>query len=177
MFWRKKSQKVVDGPRYSGLTVYRVESEGREVHILSFVPEDPAFSAGIPIEAQMGNVIGDYPNEVTRLAPDHFQPNPRFLEFFHQQVARMLQNDPGIQGEAQRLGEGNVYIIDPRSSRREDGSVPGEDILGAFAANGGSVVAGSYQPNPNYRIVSTIGLPGWPDFIWNGLIESLPVAG
>ena len=76
MLWRKKSQAVVDRPRYAGFTVYRVEREGHAANILSFVPKDPAFSSGIPIEAH--------------LAPDRFQAKPKFLEFFHLQVARML---------------------------------------------------------------------------------------
>jgi hypothetical protein len=49
-----------------------------------------------------------------------------------------------------------IYIIDQRTPTPE-GSVPPEDIIGAFEAAGGKIVPGSYQANGEHMILSPAG--------------------
>jgi hypothetical protein len=90
-----------------------------------------------------------------RVAPS-FDPNPAFVQLLHQVIADHIAASPGIRREGKRQGDGYVYLLDGRTPQ-PDGQVPPEDIIGAVAVHGGSVVPGSYQHNPNHRLLTADG--------------------
>ena len=49
-----------------------------------------------------------------------------------------------------------VYVIDQRT-RDPQGHIPPEDIVGAFAVQGGEIVPGSYRHSPKHLILSADG--------------------
>jgi hypothetical protein len=62
-----------------------------------------------------------------------------------------------MRREGKRQGDGYVYLLDGRTPQ-PGGQVPAEDIIGAVAVHGGSLVSGSYQPNTNHRLLTADGL-------------------
>ncbi len=134
-------------------SVYTVRNRdtGQYEYYVSFVPHDFAFQRGLPLEAIMGKLI-DGPD---LFEPEHFRPNPRFLEFLHDVIARHAASCPALIVEAQRQKEGFVYIIDSRTQTPK-GDVPPEDIIGAVEVENGIVSA--YRGNPNYQVFTASGL-------------------
>lgn len=90
------------------------------------------------------------------ITPEIFAPNAVFTSFLHAVIARHGPDQPGCREEAQRLGEGWIYIIDQRTPTPE-GEVPPEDIIGAFEVKKGEVVRGSYRASPKHMILSSDG--------------------
>jgi hypothetical protein len=78
------------------------------------------------------------------------------VQLLHQVIADHIAASPGIRLEGKRQGDGYVYLLDGRTPQ-PDGQVPPEDIIGAVAVHGGSVVPGSYQHNPNHRLLTADG--------------------
>jgi hypothetical protein len=68
--------------------------------------------------------------------------------------------DRELQEAAERQGDGFVYVIDLRTPEGPMGRVPPEDIVGAFAVEGGQLCA--YQPNDNHVAFSKNGLVQLP---------------
>jgi hypothetical protein len=111
-----------------------------------------AFSVGLIPEAILG--ILERPDEP--IAPGNFTANSIFRKFLADVIARNGPDDPDMQAEAARQGEGSIVIIDQRT-RTPGGSIPPEDIIGVFEVKGGKVVPGSYQASPNHRLLTGDG--------------------
>jgi hypothetical protein len=111
-----------------------------------------AFSAGLIPEAILG--ILERPEEP--IAPGNFTANSVFRKFLADVIARNGPDDPDMQAEAARQGEGYIVVIDQRTPTPGD-SVPPEDIVGVFEVKDGKVVPGSYQPSPNHRLLTDDG--------------------
>lgn len=127
--------------------------------VYTFLPmEEVRRLGGIPPQAVVGLVDRRaLRGGATRLTPETFRPNQVFREFLHDVLSDCLPRTEGIRAEARRLGDGYVYVIDGRTPD-PTGDVPSHDIIGAVEARGGEVVPGSYQANPDHRIVTEDGL-------------------
>lgn len=135
--------------------VCRVATPEGEQDYVTLLPPEAALAHGLAPEAIIG-VLSRPLAEGEAISPELFARNRVFVDFLHEVIARYAPDQPGLQAEAQRLGEGWVYVIDQRTPT-PGGPVPPEDILGAFEVKGGEVVPGSYRPNPRHRIFSTNG--------------------
>jgi hypothetical protein len=131
-----------------------VTPEGAKDYVTLVCPED-AFSRGLVSEAIVGVLLRPLePQEP--ITPQVFAKNPAFVKFMHEVIARHGPDQSDCQAEAQRLGEGWVYIIDQRTPT-PGGHVPPEDIVGAFEVKSGTVDRSTYHPNHKHVILSPHG--------------------
>lgn len=143
------------------------ESNGPEVYIcrvhtpegvkeyFTLLAPDFFLSQGLAQEAIIGMLLRPLGPEEP-ITPEVFARNRVFVDFMHEIIARYAPLQPNCQSEAQRLGEGWIYIIDQRTPTPQ-GPVPSEDIIGAVEVKGGVVVPGSYRASPNHIILSPNG--------------------
>ena len=110
---------------------------------------------GLPSQAIVGALLGPV-EEGGDVPPELFVPNPGFVRFLHDVLARHAAAEPGLREEARRVGEGYVYVMDARTPD-PTGSVPPEDVVGAVEVRGGEPVAESYRANPNHRLLTERG--------------------
>ena len=111
-----------------------------------------AFSSGLIGEAIVGVV--ERPNEP--ITPDNFTANSVCHKFLAEVIGRHGPQDPDLQAEAARIGDGQVFVIDQRTPTPDE-TVPPYDIMGAFRIENGKAVAGSYVVSPNHRLLSPDG--------------------
>ena len=133
--------------------IYEVRMEDSSYGAVSILPHEEVFAKGLSSKA----IVGIVPEDATEIAPERFKPNPEFIEFLHYVIKKYCPTRQELQDEAERQGDGWVYIIDSRADNPY-GQVDAEDIVGAFQVQNGLAVANSYQPNVNFRLVSKRGL-------------------
>lgn len=137
-------------------TLLRIETEAGPQDILAVVPPDGALGQGIAEHAILGAF--DRPVEGGGPLPhQRFAQNPAFLRLLHGVIREHAPSSPDLRQEAERLGEGWLYVIDRRTASPAD-RVPPQDIVGVFSVRGGEVVPASYTPSPNYRLFTADGL-------------------
>jgi hypothetical protein len=138
------------------MTTYFVKDPaGGMMDVVSVLPPGVVFTRGLVMEAVVGRWRKRLEDGGT-LTPENFDANPLFTDFLHDVIARHCPNEPDLIDEARRHGSGRVYVIDGRNSA-PDGGVAPRDIVGSFAVDGGMVIAGSYERNPNHAVLSAIG--------------------
>jgi hypothetical protein len=136
-------------------SVCRVDTAEGTRDYVTLVTSETFCSRGLLPEAIVG--VLSRPLESDELiTPDIFARNRVFVEFMHEVIARHAPNDPGFQAEARRQGNGWIYVIDQRTPDPA-GTVPPEDIIGAFQIANGKVIPESYQRNSNHVIFSSKG--------------------
>jgi hypothetical protein len=114
-------------------------------------PDEVESFGGLPSEA----ILGEYGDKA--LSPESFRPNPAFVRLLHRVIAEDGPQVEEMDAWAKRNRQGWLYVIDARAPEGPNGRVLPEDIVGAFEVRDGAIVAGSYQPNPNYRVVTRHG--------------------
>ncbi|MFP2902973.1 hypothetical protein [Corallococcus sp. 4LFB] len=154
-FWKKLFRKRTDT---GGGEKRRVTSK-----VISLLPPDRVLAGGLPPHAIAGTLHS--PPE----GPATFEENPAFVALLHQVVRECAPTDPGAQAEAQRIGNGWLYIVDQRRPPGEE-RVPPEDIIGYFAVQSGRVTAEGYTPNAGYRVFSRLGLVRLPGMLQDVLV-------
>jgi hypothetical protein len=139
-----------------GIHVYvaRIPGEGMQ-EIVSLLSEDAVFAHGLVPQAVIGKLLRRS-DEGGALTPANFAVNTSFVDFLHDVIGRRGADHPDLMAEARRLGSGRVYVIDGRTPTPQ-GDVPPTDILGAFRVEAGAVEPGSYERNPNHRVLSDNG--------------------
>ena len=142
-----------------GFHLYTVDTEGSRdgnlQTVVSVLPQDHAFEKGLVGEAIVGVLLTPL-GQGGKLEPDNFARNSAFVEFLHRFIARHAPSDPELRDAARRQGSGHLFILDARTPTLE-GTVPPEDIIGAFEVENGEIVAASYQPNSRHLILSEAG--------------------
>jgi hypothetical protein len=166
--WVKQSRSVKPANSY----VYLVRTAEGLCNVVSFLPPVNVFAKGLAEEAIVGGLRGG----VNEINMETFRPNAAFVRFLHDTIAKHGPNTPGLQEEAQRLGNGWVYMIDGRAPT-PDGQVDPEDIIGAFQAEGGRIVAESYRASPKHLLVSKHGLFVLDTWLQERLMEELSLLG
>ncbi len=153
-------------------TVYvcRVETpEGEKDYVTLLTPEQ-FFSRGLASEAIVGGLSRPLAAGEP-ITPEVFARNPVFVEFLHAVIARRGPSLPGLIAEAERQGEGWVYLIDQRT-RTPGGRVPPEDIIGAFEARGGRSSPARTRPAQGTGSYHPTASSGSPD-LQAALMEEL----
>ena len=142
-------------PDHPDIQVYVIRRAGVLMEVVSVLPMEVVFRHGTVIESVVGRLLMPSLGGGT-LTPENFDANPLFADFLHDVIARHAADEPDLIEEARRLGSGKVYVIDGRTPTPA-GAVPAADILGSFGVDGGAVVAGSYERNPNHTVLSATG--------------------
>ena len=78
-----------------------------------------------------------------------FRRNPAALELIHEVVRQHLPNDPELIEVAREQGDGQVLLLDGRTTDPQ-GKVAPEDIIGWFEVLNGRIVDDSYQAGPRF---------------------------
>ncbi|HET7462776.1 MAG TPA: hypothetical protein VFJ82_16090 [Longimicrobium sp.] len=121
---------------------------------VTVLPPETVTERGLPSVAIVGaltKALGGDP-----AAADVFTPNPVFVRFMHDVIARHAPLLAGLRDEAARIGDGFVYVYDARTPDPA-GAVPREDIIGAVKVEGGVPVADGYRANPNHQLLTSRG--------------------
>jgi hypothetical protein len=139
----------------SPVYVYHVVTPEGTKHYVALLPPSEIVSRGLPAEAIVGVLLRPL-REGERITPEVFARNRAFVEFLHGTIARRGPSLPGLIAAAKQQWKGWVYIIDQRT-RTPDGSVPLEDIVGAFEVKDGMLVPESYHPFSEHMILSADG--------------------
>jgi hypothetical protein len=139
-------------------------------HVLSLLePTEVDARGGLPGEAIAG----------TYLDPTHtlesFRANPVFVSFLHRVISAHSMASRELAKAASEMGKGYLYIIDWRTPD-PDGEVPPEDIIAAVEIKDGRVAPDSYQPNPNYRVLTQRGVTRLTPSQREAFVKALPNA-
>ena len=133
------------------------------LHVVSVLePEDVQALGGLPPEAIAGTIemASKDSGAGEPVSVDRFRPNAAFSAFLHHVIRTYGPKDRELQAAAEQQGDGFVYIIDLRTPEGPMGDVPPEDIIGAFAVDGGQL--GAYKSNDRHLAFSKNGLVRLP---------------
>ncbi len=119
---------------------------------LSLLPPDAVDTAGLPTEAVLGEVDPNRPE----MTVDLFTPNDAFLTFLHTIIAEHAHQLPVTQQQAEKVQNGPVYVMDRRSINQGE-RPPFEDCLGWYGVRNGEILVDTYNPSPNYKLLTNAG--------------------
>jgi hypothetical protein len=139
----------------SSICVIKVDTPEGAKDYVALTSARTAFSFGLIPEAILGELKRPLSSEEP-ITPDNFMANSVFRSFLADVIGRNGPQDPDMQAEAARLGQGYIAVIDQRAPTPQ-GPVSPEDIMGIFGVHGGKVVPGSYQASPNHRLLTGDG--------------------
>ena len=134
------------------LFVYTIKIEGNDMAALSPLPPDVVQQHGLPSAAVFGEVDPRQPN----MTVEGFTPNEDFLGLLHNVIAKHAPALESVQKQVTNVKNGAVYVVDRRTVNR-GGTPPFEDILGWFAVRDGELQPDSFNPSPNYQLLSNSG--------------------
>jgi hypothetical protein len=129
-------------------------ADGTKYYVTLASP-DAAFNRGLAPEEIVGVLLMP-PKGGERITPDNFARNKAFVDFMHDTISTCAHTLSELAASAKRQGEGWIYILDGRTPT-PNGTVPPEDIIGAFQVKDGQLVPASYQRNSNHTILSERG--------------------
>ena len=135
--------------------------------VWSFIPPELVFQGGLPNEA----VIGFWDAEPDSVLD--FRENPAFVELMHAVIAKAGPTDPRLRAAAEEQQAGHIYVIDLRTPDGPQGEVPPVDVVGGWVVDGGVIVPGSYQANPNHRLMTRDGESRLPPPLQQALVDEL----
>ena len=152
-------------------SVGRPESDTsrEEIKVLTFLsPKEVHSLGGLPSEGIAGFIQG---NRVTGQA---FRPNPRFIDFLHEEIRWTAPSDPEFRATARQQINGWAYIIDLRSPEGPQSRVPPEDVIGAFQVQNGEIIPASYEVNDRYSPFWAGRLVTLPPMLRAAFVARLP---
>ena len=106
------------------------------------------------------------------IEPENFRQNRPCVDVLHEVVAAEAPRTRATRRQAKRQGGGYLYMLDGRTPDPE-GTVPGEDIIGAFSLRDGGIVPGSYQPNPQHKLLTAGGFFVLPPELEGALMDRM----
>ena len=151
--------------------VFTVWESGEATDYATVLPPEVFSKAG----AAGDSIVGTLPRSDSAegaFSPGGFVPNEGFSRFLQRVVAEHAPSVGELQAEAERVGNGRIYVVD-RRTLKQDGPVPPEDIFGAFQVAQGRVVPGSYSANPSHRLLTERGFFHLEDGLHQKLVAEL----
>jgi hypothetical protein len=130
------------------------EANGLKAYVTLSLPDD-VMKYGLITEEIVGQLINSSVSDEA-IKPENFARNPAFVTFLHGIISTYGHSIPALVSAAKKQFQGLVVVLDGRTPNPQ-GAVPPEDILGCFNVSGGEIVLGSYQTNPNHRILTQHG--------------------
>mgnify|MGYP001007972383 CR=1 FL=1 len=148
--------------------LYEVETDDGWVSMLAVIPPERALAGGLPSPS----VVGTMPKGAAEITPETFTPNAEFADFLNYVIGKYGAEDPALRNQAREQGDGWLFMVDLRVGDDEV-DIATEDIIGAFRAESGEVVTGSYRANPKHELLTERGLPQLADWLEQRLVEEL----
>jgi hypothetical protein len=133
--------------------IFTVKTAQGKFNVVSFTSPADAAARGIPKEA----IIGTLPSNVLEINQATIEQNASFVRFLHRVIATHGPGAPSLMNQALKIGHGSLFLIDGRAVTL-GGQQESEDVFGMFQVEAGQIVKDSYQPNPDYLLVSKRGL-------------------
>lgn len=119
---------------------------------LSLLPPDVVQQFGLPTAAVVGEVDPRRPD----MTVDGFTPNEDFIALMSRVIAEHAPALESIDKQLEKVKNGPVYVVDRRTVNK-GGVPPFEDIIGWFAVRDGVLQPDSFNPSPNYQLLSNNG--------------------
>jgi hypothetical protein len=135
--------------------VFKANIDGDALEIVSILDPSTVFEHGLPTEAILGVLRPGAPGD-HQITPGRFQENPAFVRYLQGLISARIYDVEGVRHAARQQGAGYVYLLDARTPQ-PGGQVPTADVIGAVRVQDGTLVAASYQPNPNHRLLTGDG--------------------
>lgn len=148
--------------------IFTVKTPQGKLNVVSFTSPADAATRGIPNEA----IIGTLPSNVLEINEATIQQNASFVLFLHKVIAMHGPSAPSLMNKALQIGHGSLFLTDGRATT-PGGQHESEDVLGMFHVEGGQIIKDSYQPNPDYLLVSKRGLFVLDTWFHTRLLEEL----
>lgn len=152
--------------------VFTVWESGEATDYATVLPPEVFSKAGVAGDSIVGTLPRSDDDAKESIPTAGFVPNEGFTRFLQRVVAEHAPAFGEFQAEAERVGNGRMYVID-RRTLKQDGPVPPEDILGAFQVANGRVVPGSYSANPSHRLLTERGFFHLEDGLHQKLVAEL----
>jgi hypothetical protein len=153
------------------ILVFTVNTPEGVKKFVSYLPHEFVMKHGLMGEGVLGQLRRPLEGSEP-ISPEVFIQNRSFVDFMHGVIQRRAPETAGLAAEAQRQGEGWVYIVDQRTPN-PSGDVPPQDVVGAFEVKGGSVEPNSYQANKRHRVMTADGFVDLGVEIRDFLIEEV----
>ena len=139
--------------------------------MVSFMSPADAVARGIPKEV----IIGVLPPSVLAIKQSTIRLNPSFVLFLQKVIAEHGPTVPNLMKKAVQVGSGSLVVIDARASTHGH-QQESEDVFGVFQVEEDRIISNSYQPNPDYLLVSKKGLFVLDAWLHSKLLEELAKA-
>ncbi len=156
------------------ISVCRVDTPDGKKDYVTCLSHEVIFQHGLPAEAIIG-VLTEPVEQTSSIVPENFARNRVFVEFLHEVIARCGPTLSNLQEDAERQGNGWLYIIDQRSPSllNQEETIPPEDIFGAFHVENGKLSPDIYQRNSNHQILTENGFFQLGAELQTSLLEEL----
>lgn len=119
---------------------------------LALLPPDIVQQYGLPTEAVIGEVDPRHPE----MTPEHFTPNEKFIELLSNVIRSHAPQLDSVHKQVARIENGPAYIVDRRTANKGE-RPPYEDVIGWFGVRDGELQSDSWNPNPNYKLLTNAG--------------------
>lgn len=153
--------------------ICEVKTPGGMVAYVTLTPPAEAIKRGLVTQEIIGQLL-DLHREDGPFEPDNFARNRAFVDFMHSVIEKYGPAVPNLAEAARAQANGWVHIIDGRTPTPQ-GAVPAEDVVGAFQVKDGEIVSGSYQANPNHRMLSRHGFFQLEPVLQQRLLDELAI--
>lgn len=148
--------------------LYDIETDEGAVTAIGVLPPEVVSEKGLPSPAMVGTI----PRASREITAANFVPNAEFSNFLGFVISKHGADDPTLANQASQQVNGWVFMVDLRIGETED-EIQTEDVLGAFRAENGCVVEGSYRANPKHALLTERGLPVLDEWIYERLVHEL----
>jgi hypothetical protein len=151
-----------------GPNIFSVKTPEGQFNVVSFASPADVAARGIPQQA----IIGVLPPSVVAIDQSTIKLNASFVLFLHTVIAKYGPTAPTLMDKAVQIDRGSIAVIDARTSTQGDPK-ESENVFGVFQAKDGRIIPDSYQPNPDYLLVSKKGLFVLDVWLHSKLLEEL----
>lgn len=146
--------------------LYTLNEKAGNRCLASPVPENLIQKNGLPAEA----IAGEFTEGAENTSEETFKQNPLFLQFLHWVLAKHIRQCPGFIAQAKQKADGQVLIVDLRSSPINK-DVPRKDILAVVDIKDGQAV--KFHGLKDYKVFTESGFTRVDPWLHDKVVEEL----
>jgi hypothetical protein len=152
----------------TGPNIFSVQTSEERFNVVTFASPTDVATRGIPREA----VIGVLPSNVVEIEQSTIKLNASFVLLLQSVIAKHGPTAPSLMKTALQIRSGPLVLTDARAATPSN-QQEAEDVFGVFQVEDGRIAENSYQPNPDYLLVSKKGLFVLDSWLHSKLLEEL----